>query len=41
MAAIAGIVLAAGSATRMGEPKQLLPYRGSTLLNDVIARAEA
>ena len=41
MAAIAGIVLAAGSATRMGEPKQLLPYRGSTLLNVVIASAEA
>ena len=26
---------------RMGEPKQLLPYRGSTLLNAVIASAEA
>ncbi len=41
MATIAGIVLAAGSAMRMGEPKQLLPYRGSTLLNVVIASAEA
>ena len=41
MATIAGIVLAAGSAMRMGEPKQLLPYRGSTLLNFVIASAEA
>ena len=39
--AIAGIVLAAGSAMRMGEPKQLLPYRGSTLLNVVLASAEA
>lgn len=39
--AIAGIVLAAGSSLRMGEPKQLLPYRGTTILNVVIATAEA
>jgi len=41
MTTVVGIVLAAGSALRMGEPKQLLPYRGSTLLNVVIANAEA
>jgi molybdenum cofactor cytidylyltransferase len=39
--AIAGIVLAAGSSLRMGQPKQLLAYRGTTLLNFVIAGAEA
>ena len=41
MTTVAGIVLAAGSSLRMGEPKQLLVYRGTTLLNVVIATAEA
>ena len=41
MATIAGIILAAGSSQRMGEPKQLLAYRGTTLLNVVITAAEA
>lgn len=30
---IAGVVLAAGSSRRLGQPKQLLPYRSSTLLD--------
>ncbi len=35
----AAIVLAAGAATRMGQPKQLLPYRGDTLLGHAIEQA--
>jgi molybdenum cofactor cytidylyltransferase len=35
----AGIVLAAGSSVRMGEPKQLLPLRGRPLLERVVAAA--
>jgi len=33
---IAAIVLAAGTSTRMGRPKQLLPYRAKPLLQHVI-----
>ena len=33
---IAAIILAAGASRRMGQPKQLLPYRGQTLLGHVI-----
>ncbi len=36
---IAGIVLAAGQAKRMGRPKQLLPFRGETLLGATLAMA--
>jgi molybdenum cofactor cytidylyltransferase len=36
---ISGLVLAAGSSTRMGQPKQLLPYRGETILGGVLALA--
>ncbi|MDJ0635637.1 MAG: nucleotidyltransferase family protein [Xenococcaceae cyanobacterium MO_188.B29] len=32
---IAAIILAAGASRRMGQPKQLLPYRGQTLLSYV------
>jgi molybdenum cofactor cytidylyltransferase len=33
------IILAAGNSSRLGRPKQLLPYRGSTLLAHVVAEA--
>lgn len=34
-----GVILAAGLATRMGRPKQLLPYGDTTVLGSVIAAA--
>jgi molybdenum cofactor cytidylyltransferase len=34
------ILLAAGSSSRMGRPKQLLPYRGTTLLGHAVATAK-
>ncbi len=37
---VAGIVLAAGSSSRMGTPKQLLPFRGKTILDQVILTAK-
>jgi molybdenum cofactor cytidylyltransferase len=33
------VVLAAGESRRMGEPKLLLPFRGRTIIEDVIAAA--
>jgi molybdenum cofactor cytidylyltransferase len=36
-----GLVLAAGGSKRLGEPKQLLPYRGATLLDAVLDTARA
>lgn len=33
---ISGILLAAGLSTRMGEPKQLLPFKGSTIIQTVV-----
>ncbi len=33
------VILAAGNSSRLGRPKQLLPYRGKTLLSHVVAEA--
>jgi molybdenum cofactor cytidylyltransferase len=38
---VTGLVLAAGGSSRFGEPKQLLPYRGRTLLDVTLDRARA
>jgi molybdenum cofactor cytidylyltransferase len=38
---VTGVVLAAGASERMGEPKLLLPYQESTVLNATIAAVEA
>jgi molybdenum cofactor cytidylyltransferase len=37
---ITGIILAAGQSKRMGQPKQLLPFRGETLLGTTLALAK-
>jgi molybdenum cofactor cytidylyltransferase len=36
---VSGLVLAAGASTRLGQPKQLLPFGTTTLLGRVIAEA--
>ena len=36
---VAGIILAAGASTRMGEPKQLLTLDGQTLLDRILGQA--
>jgi molybdenum cofactor cytidylyltransferase len=36
---VTGLVLAAGGSTRLGHPKQLLPYRDGTLLDHVLDSA--
>ncbi|SPM29216.1 nucleotidyltransferase family protein [Mycobacterium terramassiliense] len=36
---VTGVVLAAGSSRRLGTPKQLLPYRDTTLLGATLATA--
>jgi molybdenum cofactor cytidylyltransferase len=38
---IAGFVLAAGGSSRLGQPKQTLPYDGTTLLGHVLDSARA
>jgi molybdenum cofactor cytidylyltransferase len=38
---VTGLVLAAGGSSRLGQPKQLLPYKGTTLLDHVLATARA
>ena len=41
MTTVAAVVLAAGGSRRLGRPKQLLPYRGATLLDATLATARA
>ena len=36
---VTGLVLAAGGSRRLGQPKQLLPYRGRTLLDHALGTA--
>ncbi len=38
---VAAVVLAAGASRRLGRPKQLLPFRGATLLDAVLATARS
>jgi molybdenum cofactor cytidylyltransferase len=38
---VAGLVLAAGGSSRMGQPKQTLPYDGTTLLGRVLDNARS
>jgi molybdenum cofactor cytidylyltransferase len=38
---VTGLVLAAGKSSRLGQPKQLLPYRGTTLLDATMQVARA
>jgi molybdenum cofactor cytidylyltransferase len=38
---VAGLVLAAGGSSRLGRPKQLLPYGGATLLDHTVHTARA
>ena len=40
-ARVCGLVLAAGGSSRLGRPKQLLPYRGATLLDAVLDTTRA
>ncbi|HEY9695518.1 MAG TPA: nucleotidyltransferase family protein [Oculatellaceae cyanobacterium] len=41
MSDIGLVILAAGASTRMGTPKQLLPYRGQTLIEYIVEQAIA
>jgi molybdenum cofactor cytidylyltransferase len=38
---VSGLILAAGSSRRLGQPKQLLPYQGTILLDWTLAQAAA
>jgi len=37
---ISGLILGAGASQRLGPPKQLLPFRGTTMLGWVVKQAE-
>lgn len=37
---LSGLILGAGASQRLGPPKQLLPFRGTTMLGWVVAQAE-
>lgn len=41
MGGITGVVLGAGRSSRFGEPKQLLPFEGTTLLGQAVENANA
>ena len=41
MRSVGAIVLAAGGSTRLGQPKQLLPFRGETLVRRIVDAARA
>lgn len=38
---VSGLILAAGASSRLGQPKQLLPYKGTTLLGWVVKQIES
>lgn len=38
---VSGLILAAGASSRLGQPKQLLPYKGTTLLGRVVKQIES
>ena len=38
---ISGLILGAGASQRLGPPKQLLPYRGTTMLGWVVQQAQS
>jgi molybdenum cofactor cytidylyltransferase len=38
---VSGLILAAGASTRLGQPKQLLPYKGTILLGWVVNQIES
>ncbi|PWT91122.1 MAG: hypothetical protein C5B54_05915 [Acidobacteria bacterium] len=38
---VSGLILAAGASSRLGQPKQLLPYRGTTLLEWAVRKYES
>src|SRR2546427_6054926 len=38
---VPALVLAAGASTRLGQPKQLLPFGSTTLLGGVVAEVQA